>query len=384
MPYKILVVDDDDDTVRMVKLMLEKQGFSVVTATDGDKALSISQIEQPDLVLMDIMMPDIDGYEVTRKLRDEPSTSQIPVIMFTAKTQLEDKLLAFDVGADDFISKPSQPQELFAHIKTVLARSSRKLPVAHNQKSANLIGIIAAKGGLGVTTLALNLGIAIYNLTKGDVVVAEFRPGQGKLSLELNYPSHSGLIDLINASTTDLTYHDVEKHLVTHDSGIRLLLSSYHPSEAYIVGAAHPFEVITRQFAKLSGHVLLDLGSGLTPIAKNVIKYCQQIILVVEPTPQCATQSKSMMKDLFSLGFNDSQIKVTLINRVSSSLQLSWSQFQEQSGLNLACVFSPAPELSYLASINHIPMVLYNPESPTADQFHKLASLIMQANDRSV
>jgi DNA-binding response OmpR family regulator len=384
MQQKILIVDDDVDTIRLIKMMLAKQGYSVVTATDGDKAISVTQIERPDLILMDIMMPDIDGYEVTRKLRNEPSTSHIPIIMFTVKNQLEDKLLAFDVGADDFISKPSQPRELFAHIKAVLGRSSRPLPLIKGEKSANLVGITAAKGGLGVTTLALNLGTAIYKLTKGDVVVAEFRPGQGKLALELNYPSYSALIDLVGLTNSNLTLHDVENHLVAHNSGIRLLLSSYLPGEAYILGAPHPFEVITREFSQLSGHVLLDLGPGLTPITTSVLKYCQQIVLVVEPTPQCALQSKAMMREFLNYGFSESQIKVALINRVTSSLHLSWTQFQEESGLEIACVFSPAPELSYLASINHVPMILHNPESPTADQFHKLASLMIQGNDRSI
>jgi DNA-binding response OmpR family regulator len=377
MTQKILVVDDDLDTVRMVKLMLDKQGYSVVSASDSEQAISLTQIEQPDLVLMDIMMPDIDGYEITRKLRNDPSTSHIPIIMFTAKTQLEDKLLAFDVGADDFISKPSQPKELFAHIKAVLGRTSRQLPHLSPEKNANLIGFTAAKGGLGVTTVALNLGIAINQISKANVMVVEFRPGQGKLGLELNYPSQSGLIDLFNLTYSKLTKSDIEKHLITHDSGVRLLLSSYLPAEATIQVASHPFELITRQLTKFSGHVLIDLGPSLSPITNSVLKYCHQIILVVEPTPQCALQSKAMMKEFINAGFTEDQIFVTLVNRVSSSLQLSWTQFQEQSGLEIACVFPPAPDLAYLASLNHIPMILYSPESPTADQFNQLASLVV-------
>jgi DNA-binding response OmpR family regulator len=377
MPKKILIVDDDQDTVRMVKLMLDKQGYSVVTATDGEKAISLTQIEQPDLILLDIMMPDVDGYEVTKKLRNEPSTSHIPIIMFTAKTQLEDKLLAFDVGADDFISKPSQPKELFAHIKAVLGRSSRQLPLLGTEKNANLIGITAAKGGLGVTTLALNLGVAINQLSKANVMIVEFRPGQGKISLELNYPYQSGLLDLINLTHTNLTKNDIEKQLVTHDSGISLLMSSYLPAEAAIQAAPYPFELLTRQLAKFSGHVLFDLGPSLTPITNCVINYCHQIILVVEPTPQCALQSRAMMKEFINAGFTEEQIYVTLVNRVSSSLYLSWTQFQEQSELEISCVFSPAPDLSYLASLNNIPMILYSPESPTADQFHELARMVI-------
>lgn len=381
MPKKILIVDDDVDTIRLIKLMLDKQGYSVVTAPNGDQAINITQIEQPDLILLDIMMPDIDGYEVTRKLRSEPSTSHIPIIMFTAKNELEDKLLAFDVGADDFISKPSQPRELFAHIKAVLARSSKPLPIINGKQNANLIAITAIKGGLGVTTLALNLGIAIHSLTKGDVIVAEFRPGQGRLSLELNHPSHNGLVDLVGLTTSNLTIKDIESRLVTHPSGVRFLLSSHLPGEAAFLAAPHPFEIITRQLVNLSGHIILDLGPSLSPITTKVLAYCHQIVLVVEPSPQCALQTKAMVRELNNWGFSESQIFITLINRVSSSLQLSWSQFQEQSGVQVASIFSPAPDLAYLASINHTPIILYNPDSPTSDQFYDLANKIIKANN---
>ena len=101
MPAKLLIVDDDTDTLRLVGLMLERQGYDVLAASSGDQALSLAKSASPDLILLDVMMPDIDGYEVTRRLRVDANTADIPVIMFTAKTQLDDKLTGFDVGADD-------------------------------------------------------------------------------------------------------------------------------------------------------------------------------------------------------------------------------------------------------------------------------------------
>ena len=103
MSEKILVVDDDIDTLRLVGLMLQRQGYQVVAASNGNQALIMAQSENPDLVLLDVMMPDMDGYEVARRLRANPSTNSTPIIMFTAKSQVDDKIMGFESGVDDYL-----------------------------------------------------------------------------------------------------------------------------------------------------------------------------------------------------------------------------------------------------------------------------------------
>lgn len=125
MPEKILLVDDDLDTLRLVGLMLERQGYEVCTAKDGTQGLSMATSEIPDLVLLDVMMPDIDGYEVARRLRADPVTAEIPIIMFTAMSQMDDKVAGFEAGADAYLTKPTPPRELFAYLKAILARSQK-------------------------------------------------------------------------------------------------------------------------------------------------------------------------------------------------------------------------------------------------------------------
>ena len=97
MAEKILIVDDDLDTLRLVGLMLQRQGYNIVAATNGEQGLAKAFEEKPDLILLDVMMPDMDGYEVTRRLRKNPITATTPILMFTAKTQLDDKVTGFEV-----------------------------------------------------------------------------------------------------------------------------------------------------------------------------------------------------------------------------------------------------------------------------------------------
>src|SRR4030065_1416128 len=131
MPEKILIVDDDLDTLRLVGLMLQHQGYRINAANSGIQAIAMAQTDKPNLILLDIMMPDMDGYEVARRLRANPQTVDIPILMFTAKSQLDDKVAGFEVGADDYLTKPTNPAELQSHIRQLLEhRRERKAAAA--------------------------------------------------------------------------------------------------------------------------------------------------------------------------------------------------------------------------------------------------------------
>lgn len=125
MNRKILVVDDDRKTVDLIKLYLEKDGYRVLAAFDGQQALELARQKRPDLIVLDLMLPQVDGLDVCRILRAE---SGVPIIMLTARTTEEDKLLGLDLGADDYVTKPFSPREVVARVKAVLRRSQPHAP----------------------------------------------------------------------------------------------------------------------------------------------------------------------------------------------------------------------------------------------------------------
>jgi DNA-binding response OmpR family regulator len=121
MNRKILVVDDDKKTAELIKLYLERDGYRVFLAHDGLGALELGRTKQPDLIVLDLMLPSVDGLDVCRLLRAE---SKLPIIMLTARTTEDDKLLGLDVGADDYVTKPFSPRELVARVRAVLRRAA--------------------------------------------------------------------------------------------------------------------------------------------------------------------------------------------------------------------------------------------------------------------
>lgn len=383
MPEKILIVDDDVDTLKLVGLIVQRQGYEVRVASSGAQALAMLQSEVPDLLLLDIMMPEMDGYEVARKMREDPRTAEVPIIMFTAKSQLDDKVAGFEAGADDYLTKPTQPRELLAHIKAVLARVSKsRLPVTPSQSLAAergyMVGILGVKGGLGVSTVAINLGIAIRENNKKEVIVADFRPGMGTIGLELGYQKAGGINYLLEKKTNEITIKEIENQLVLHSSGVRLLLSSHRPSDARYAGSLTHFEAISRNLPFLAKHIILDLGASLTPLAEKVVPNCNELIIIVEPVPHTVLQSRMLIDELTGKGVGEGNITVVLVNRFRSGVQMTWSQVQEQLKHNITVIFTPAPELTYQAAINGVPVILQQPDSLSAQQFQKLAEKVIQ------
>ena len=117
---KILVVDDEEKIVRIVKAYLEREGYTVIAAYDGKTALALARTEAPDLVLLDLMLPQVSGWDVCRTLRAE---SNVPIIMLTARDEDTDKVVGLELGADDYVTKPFNPRELVARVRAVLRRT---------------------------------------------------------------------------------------------------------------------------------------------------------------------------------------------------------------------------------------------------------------------
>jgi DNA-binding response OmpR family regulator len=380
MPEKILVVDDDLDTLRLVGLMLQRQGYQIIAASNGTQAITIAQAEKPDLILLDVMMPDVDGYEVTRRLRNNPATGSIPIIMFTAKTMVDDKVLGFECGVDDYLTKPTQPRELFAHVKAVLARSKKQPTVSEPapppREKGHVVGVMAAKGGLGVSTLAINLGVSLQHRTHQQVIVAEFRPGEGSIGLELGFQNPEGMKRLLQHTTAEISTKEIEAELVTHKSDVHLLLSSYLPSDARELAAGSHYEAIARTLAYMAQYIVLDLGPGINPITDKVLPCCDELIVVMEPIPNSITRTQLLTDELASRGFGEGRVNTVLYNRQRTEMQYSLAQVQKEYKHSIALVFTAAPELTYQAAKANQPLVIQHPDNLTSQQFAKLAENI--------
>jgi pilus assembly protein CpaE len=380
MAQTILIIDDDIDTLKLVGIMLERKGFRILASTTGNKGLQLAKTEIPDLILLDIMIPDMNGYDIARSIRSAPETETIPIIMFTARSQVDDKVEGLEAGADAYITKPARPRELFAQVNSILKRAPQRVTAGTTpiKEKGKLIGIISSKGGIGISTLATNLAIEMHNQSGKSTILADFRPGQGTIGMDLDVQNTSGLVNLLEQEDPVLIEGLIPEAINDHKTGIKVLLSTHHPSDSKYNSYVDHFIEIARQLPTQADYTVLDLGPSLTPISSAVLSECDKILICLEPSPSNITQTRILIQDLINQGIGEGRFVIVLINRQRSGVQLSWEQAENQLERKIDQIFTPVPELAYQAAATNSPMVERAEDSMTAEQFRDLAKLILE------
>ena len=335
MKETLLIVDDDIDSLRLLGLILERQNYTVVTANNGDEAIRKARNEKPDLILMDVTMPGRDGYEVTKIIKEDQKMKNIPIIMLTAKGDLDDKVVGFESGVDDYLTKPTQPKELIAHIQAVLTRNIKNREIKEVTSSlprSYTIGVIAAKGGLGCSTLSLALGLLLKENSEQEVIVAEYRPGQGTLGFLLGVEDPMRIPNLFDIPLSELNLEHIVKCLINYTlpkklhiieeekRKIKILLSSSNPGESKYIQQTELYRLITHLLTKISGFLVLDLGTSLNPIAEKTIEQCDELIVITDTVTHTVQQTRALLLSLRSYGFNGNKIDVFLHKTCYSSM----------------------------------------------------------------
>jgi CheY-like chemotaxis protein len=383
MAERILIVDDDVDTLRLVGLMLERQGYEIRTASNGAQALVSAKAERPELIVLDIMMPDMDGFEVTRRLRADPATAGIPIAMFTAKGQLEDKVAGYDAGVDEYLTKPIHPAELNARIKALLTRSSKPKPVAKPASEpahpSSILAVMSARGGLGASTVAINLAVSLYQKHRIPSIAVELHPGQGNWQLELNTKPTDGICNLLRMTPAKITQDAVKGELVDIMAGIRVMVSSSQTRDIELTHAVEQMEAILKLLGTLSPAVVIDLGCNLFPGYERVLSHVNELVMITEPHPVTVRKTRLLLDGLKELDFGRARpVSIVLLHRQRADIQLTWSQVQEELGMTVDQIISPVPEIAYHAAVNHVPLIQMQPDGLAAQQFQKLAERIVQ------
>jgi DNA-binding response OmpR family regulator len=373
MSEKILVVDDDVDSLKLIGLMLQRQGYEVVAANAGQPALQKAYRERPDLIILDVMMPDMDGYEVARRLRAEPTTNDIPIIMFTAKTMVDDKVAGFEAGADDYLTKPTHPAELASRVKAVLVRSQQRKASgqATGASSGLSVAFLGVKGGVGTTTLAAN--IASMLAQQQDTILTDLRPGQGSLGVSLGIGRGQGMATVMSRSPNEITAQAVEDQLVSHQTGMKLLLSSVRPQESQLNITPEHFAALLSAMASLSHFRVIDAGAGVNRLSVRIMREVAHTVLLVEPNRVTLTLATEMMREIEALSLGPQRVSVVVFNRAQSSLQVPWQEVEQILNHEVAAIISPAPELAFQAAEAGFPIAHFQPSSIVAGQMTKLA-----------
>jgi len=369
---KILLVDDDPVTLRLLGRALERAGYQIVAAESGADALRRVPAEQPDVIVLDVMMPGIDGLETTRQLRANPLTANVPIILLTSAGQADRKLAGFESGADDYMVKPVMIAELIARIKALLRRSQMTAEAA--LPHGRLIGFLGVKGGVGTTTLLVNVAVALSDGSR-DVVVLDAHPQASAVSLLLGL---SPSIDRALAQTvpSQLSRRMLEGCLQRHASEIRVLAlprsEGLHDAQSALERTA----VVLAHLETMGDVVLVDMGNGLASAALEMAKRCDRTVLVLEADDLSMSLARVMIETLEGLGVAGGRLKLVMVNRSGASSVYRRTDAEKQLGRELVGMIAPAAEVQLRAIKTGTPVMVDKPDTVVATQMKEIAKRI--------
>ena len=364
---KALVIDDEVELTEIVSRFLSAAGFRVETATSGAEGVRKAISMRPDVAIVDVMMPEIDGYKVCRRLRSDPRTSRTVIMVLTARGQPIDKEIAFRAGADVHMTKPFKGKALIQEIQELLADRSPTAPTLGYQTC-----VLRLKAGVGATTVATNLALSLAQ-EKGQLAVAAdlvFQGGQieNRLGLPLtrSWPE---------------TFADDDDRLVDclvrHESGLFVL-----PSPPPGVGQLDP-EVIATILQTLRGwhdHVVVDTPFNLGALAPVLLRSSPLVLLLLTPDASVLQAAQASVTAIRRSGNRSLQIWPVL-NMMGPDQQSFPQEVEEALELPVAAVIPWSPEECAQAITNCQPAVLGRPDSPMARSFQSLAQGVVQALD---
>jgi pilus assembly protein CpaE len=367
----VLVIDDDPNTLRLVGYMLERSGFDVRLAGDGEDGLAKASQEPPDLIVLDVMMPGLNGYQVCERLRAAPRTASIPVIILTARSQRIDQQTALEVGADLYVSKPVAPDELVEKVKDLLSRP-RDVPPAVAAKilAGQIVSVFSLRGGVGVTSLATNLAVALAQQYEDTVPVIDLSLAAGHVAIMLNLRPKRTIAHLLAGQADS---EAIEEHLLPHPSGVRLLAA---PSVPPPPGAISPDAVkrLLDVLKSLYSYIVVDTASSLDEVTMSVLDVADQILLVLSPDVLSVQTTLVTHQALQARGIALNKVRL-ILNQTSPKPALPLKVIEKALKQSINTVL-PYEEKQALAIAKGEPLLIGDPASPLASAIKAVSSAV--------
>jgi pilus assembly protein CpaE len=371
MSIPILVVDDNEVTLKLVTATLQSGGFEIHTAQNAKEAIEKVGKIRPQMAILDVMMPDMDGYELCKKLRQIPVTAHIPIMMLTAFSEINEKLKAFDAGADDFMPKPFQPEELQARVKVHLRRTIAQTATGESSLSAKKIAVFSLRGGVGVSSLATNLAAGFVQLWQAPALLIDLALYNGQSALMLNLSLRNTWSDLGNIAPEDLDLENIQKTFLQHDCGLHVLASPKNIAETEKIKPEHVSKVLELAQSQYQ-YIVFDLPHDFTPTTLATLDEADTILLMLAPELASVRCAANALEIFDNLGYDPEKVHLVL-NWTFANNGLARKEIENALQKNIKVVLPHIPDALISALMMGKPMVLNAEKASAGGLFEDLA-----------
>lgn len=377
---KVLIVDDDPIIRTLLRHALSGETYQLLEATNGRQALEVADSERPDLILLDVMMPELNGIEVLRRLKAREHTGHIPVIIITALSGEADVATSLDEGAIDHITKPFS--ELIVKTRVRAALRNRVAPPhigeAPEPKRGRCIGFLGAKGGVGVTTAAVNTAVAMA-APQRSVALVELRYWPGTAAMQLGLTAGGNLDKVLTQPLgSRLNSEMITPHLRVHRSGVKLLAAPPALAPDCAPASRHHPRDLLQVLAGVFDFVIVDLPSAESTLAMGILNACDFIVLTVELESTCIVLSRLVYDSVTSGRLHaDSTGALLILHDLSAGTLVPVGHARDQLPCPVIGVVPPCGGENLHALKTGVPVIHSAPTSAAAVAYSELGARLM-------
>ena len=370
---RILVIDDNVDVLEMLRLILEDRGHHEVTLiSDAAEGLSQALSSSPELLIVDVMMPELSGYDIVRRLREQPETAQIPILILTARGQRIDRQTALEEGADDHMAKPVTSQALLAKVEELLQSGRKKKDLG----GARVVSLLSLRGGVGVTSLAVNMALNGVRQRESDakarkVCLVDLCPSSGQATLHLRVKAQQTWAAL-PALGKDASSAALVALLTSHPSDLRLLAAPFEPTYAGVLSPAL-IESTLAGLRRVFDLIVIDAPPLIDVVAAAALDGSDKIVLVLTPEVGAIQATVATLQVLDELR----EKVVVVLNQIAPQPGVPATAIEKALGcpVDLTIPYDPAQAV---ALPQGKPLAWARPSSPLAVATDQLLTLVSQ------
>jgi DNA-binding response OmpR family regulator len=371
MDKKILVIEDDPVATRLIEYILKQRGYQVLTASNGLEGLQKAQNEAPDLIVLNVMLPGIDGFEVCHRLRAEPQTAQSLILMLSGRAQQVDIANGLNMGADDYLTKPAAPSEIVSRVESLLARKA--------DTNSKIVAFLSSKGKVGTTTTVVNVAIALSQMGK-RVIAVDLGPYDGSIAEHLGIKPQNAINRLLETPLDNLDHRALESALVVHQTGVGVLRIRQPSRETGNV-VPDDVDLLFDRFKEATEYFLVDLPFQPTVATRAILSKCALAIIVSDYTIDALIGVRSAINVLHFLGISPEQIGAVVTDPEGTFPEREFPQIKSYVESNIAVnVLGVIPydtNTSRKGSPGSTPVILSSPNCPMAGSVKELAQHII-------
>jgi pilus assembly protein CpaE len=371
---RVLLIDDEQFYFKLIQKALKEADYILEYAKSGNEGLAKIPSFAPEMLIVDLKLPELDGFEILKRLRRDPQFSYIPVIVITSKDELSEKLKAFELGADDYMVKPFQPEELVARMG-ILARRGRAMQIAQKGATtagdATVVTVHSLRGGLGCSSIVVNLGLAFHKLWGKRTLLVDSVLTAGQVALLLDAKPTATWENLVGLEPENIDDVVVGEVMCSHKSGIRYIASPRYPIAADTF-SNETLKLLLDRIKNLNDFVIVDTSHDFSDMAIQMLSTASTILLVMAPEMASLRTTVSAMEIYDRLGISLDKVKIALNNN-SSNPAIKQAQLEKVLKRPIDFVLPyEAGEVNRALNFGQ-PFILTNPDLPICLVLEKMA-----------